>query len=223
MTMIDRVHSDATTPDPAVRYRAIQVEAVLALIAGVCSVGMFFNWLFIFCPLAAVVFGYRSLQAIERTPEEFTGAQLAKTGVTLGIVFWLLGSLTLLILGSEVPHGYQVLDYAELEPSVTNKGEFIPLKIQELSANRTKVYIKGYILPGHRQVGLKEFSICRTSDMCRFGVPNTKKRELIRVKLTGDLLMNYTDQIIGVGGYFHADQEDPNGMPYSIEADYVYH
>src|ERR1700722_4088332 len=141
MTMTHSIDSDPMKADPTVRYRAIQVEAVLALIAGVCSVGMFFNWLFIVFPLAAVVFGYRSLQAIERMPGEFTGERFAKAGILLAAVFGLGGSVNLLVFGTEIPHGYEVLDYADLEPKVTGNAEVIPLNIQKLSENRTKIYI----------------------------------------------------------------------------------
>src|SRR5580704_12856039 len=97
--------------DPQARYRAIQVEAVLSLVTGICSLGLFFAWPFIVFPLAAIVFGFRSVKAIERTPEEFTGKEMAQVGILLGVICLLAGSLTLAVFRSEVPHGYEVLDY----------------------------------------------------------------------------------------------------------------
>jgi hypothetical protein len=218
-----RITTAGSPGDPQARYRAIQVEAVLALVMGICSLGMFFAWPFIVFPFAALALGYRAIKAIDRTPEEYTGKEMAQAGIVLGVFSLLAGSVTLAIFRSEVPSGYEVIDYSDLEPNAGKVGDMIPEKAYKMSDDKTRVYIKGYILPGRRQAGLKEFSICRTADMCRFGVPSTKKRELIRVKLTGDLTIDYTTEIVGVGGVFHVEPYDPNGMPFSIEADYLYH
>ena len=71
-------------------------------------------------------------------------------------------------------------------------------------------------------MGLKEFSICRTSDQCRFTFKTNRPTDLIHIELTGDLTIDYTTSQIGVGGIFQVDRESPNGTPYSIKADYVY-
>ena len=87
---------------------------------------------------------------------------------------------------------------------------------------KTKVYVRGYILPGRRQLRLTEFSICRTSDQCRFANKANRPTDLIHIELTGDRTMDYTTHQIGVGGIFQVDLESlPHGTPYSIKADYL--
>jgi hypothetical protein len=122
----------------------------------------------------------------------------------------------------EVPHGYQVLNWADLEPDANKKAERVPVLALELSGKKTRVYVRGYILPGRRVVQLKEFSICRTSDQSRFA--NTlgyRPTDLIRIELTSDLTIDYTTHEIGIGGIFQADDENSNA-PYCIKADYIY-
>ena len=70
--------------------------------------------------------------------------------------------------------------------------------------------------------GLKEFSICRTSDQCRFAIKANRPADLIHIELTGDRTMDYTTHEVGVGGIFQVDLDSPKGTPYSIKADYLY-
>ena len=74
-------------------------------------------------PLAAIYFGLKALGQIERMPEEYSGQRLAKIGIGLGAGLGILLSGWLIFFGNEVPHGYQVLDWADLEPDPNNKHE----------------------------------------------------------------------------------------------------
>ena len=122
-----------------------------------------------------------------------------------------------------MPHGYQVLDWSDLEPD-PSKHEAVPATALALGDpdKRTKIYVRGYIVPGRRQVQLKEFSICRTSDQCRFAIKANRPTDLIHIELTGDRTINYTTHQIGVGGILRIDPDSPNGTPYHFKADYVY-
>ena len=144
-------------------------------------------------------------------------------GAGLGI---LLGGW-LIFFVSTVPHGYQVLDWADLEPDPNKKNERIPETAYKLDTSgdpnkKIKVYVRGYIIPGRRQMQLKEFSICRTSDQCRFAIKANRPTDLIHIELMGDRTMDYTTHEIGVGGIFQVDDKlpYPHGTPYSIQADY---
>ena len=159
--------------DPSVstppRYRAVSLWAVLSLICGAATAAMiFFDWWAAIFPLAAIYFGGRSLKQIRRLPEEYTGQGLAQTGRGLGLGLGIIFSVWLIFFGSEVPHGYQVLDWSDLEPDPKDQSESVPKTATDLSDKKTRVYVRGYIVPGRRQVQLKEFSICRTSDQCAF-------------------------------------------------------
>ena len=209
---------------PPPRYRAVSFWAVLSVACGAATVAMiFFGWLAAPLPLAAIYFGVKGLRQIRRLPEEYTGQWLAKIGRGLGAGLGILLSGWLILFGSEVPHGYQVLDWSDLEPD-TSKHEAVPATALALGDpdKRTKIYVRGYIVPGRRQVQLTEFSICRTSDQCRFAIKANRPTDLIHIELTGDRTINYTTHQIGVGGVLRIDPDSPNGTPYHFKADYVY-
>jgi len=215
--------------DPSVssapRYRAISLWAVLSVACGVASAAMIiFRLLAVPLPLAAIYFGLKALGQIDRLPEEYTGRWLAKMGIGLGAGLGIVLSGWLLFFGSEVPHGYQVLDWADLEPDAS-KHEAVPPAAMALGDpdKKIKVYVRGYIVPGRRQVQLTEFSICRTSDQCRFvNKLGYRPTDLIHIELTGDRTIDYTTHQVGLGGVFRVDPECPNGTPYHIKADYIY-
>ena len=219
----------SASQDPSVsaspRYRAVSLWAVLSVICGAATVTMiFFDWWAAAMPVAAIYFGAKALRQIRRLPEEYTGLGLAKVGRGLGLGLGILLSGWLIFGVSEVPHGYQVLDWSDLEPDPKNPREAIPETAEKLGDpdKKTKIYVRGYIVPGRRQVQLKEFSICRTSDQCRFAIKANRPVDLIHIELTGDRTIDYTTHQIGLGGVFRVDHEFPNGTPYHIKADYVY-
>ena len=153
-------------------------------------------------------------------PEEYTGRQLAQVGMGLAAGLGILLSGYLLFFRSEVPHDCQVLQWSDLEPDP--KVETFRKAAVELSQKKTKIYVRGYMLPGRRQTGLTGFSICRTSDQCRFAQRSNRPIDLIHIELTGDLTIDYTTHQIGVGGIFQVDENSPYGTPYSIQATYLY-
>jgi hypothetical protein len=213
---------DPSVSSPA-RYRAISLWAVLSIVCGAATVTMIFaGWMAAFLPLAAIYFGLKALGQIRRVPEEYSGQRLAKVGIGLGAGLGILLSGWLIFGGSEVPHGYQELNWADLEPDPNKKNEVVPSSALELSDKKTKVYVRGYMLPGRRQLRLTEFSIVRTSDQCRFAIKANRPVDLIHIELTGDRTIDYTTHEIGVGGVFHVDLERPfpHGTPYSITGDY---
>jgi hypothetical protein len=204
----------------AARYRAVSRPAVASLVAGGLSLLVALHWCFLLLPLLAFYLGRRALKEIARTPEEFTGENLAWIGIGLATVFTLLGGGWLLSARArEVPFGYQKVDYAELQPDPAAGDQVVPATASDL--NDKKVFIKGYIVPGRQQVGLRRFRLCPTNGVCTFCIPNPKPTEIIQVTLSGDLTTDYTTQLIGIGGRFHVDPDDPHHLPYSMDADCV--
>ena len=184
-----------------------------------------FEWMASPLPLAAIYFGVKALGQIERVPEEYSGKRLAKIGVGLGAGLGIVLSGWLLFFRSDVPYGYQELNWAELEPDLNNKHEIVPPSALELGdpEKKTKLYVRGYIVPGRRLVQLTEFSICRTSDQCRFAQKvGYRPTDLIHIELTGDRTIDYTTHEIGIGGILRVDLDLPNGTPYHVKGDYVH-
>ena len=208
------------TPSPP-HYRAVSLWAVLSVAFAVATLAMFFHWAMIIIPLLAIYCGYEALRQIQRTPEEYTGRRLAKTGMWLGGV---LGGLFLgwwVFVRSEVPPGYQQIDYSILEPD-PNMKDRVPSAALEL--NGKNVYIRGYIIPPGRgrMSGLTKFSICRNSDMCKFGMNLARPEDQIHIELTGDREINYTSYQIGVGGKLLVPDDRYPQPYYLIQADYIH-
>ena len=222
LTTMATAPQDLSVASPP-RYRSISPWAVLSVVCGAASVLMIFGWPLAFLPLAAIYFGLKARGQIERVPEEYTGQRPAKIGIGLGAGLGILLGGCLIFFNNEVPHGYlEIKDYSILEPNPNNKTELVPPSALELDQKKTKVYVRGYMLPGRRQTGLTEFSICRTADQCRFAQKSYRPTDLIRVKLSGDRTIDYTTHQIGVGGIFHVDLQSLSGTPYSIDGDYLY-
>jgi hypothetical protein len=211
------VVSDAPPPT---RYRAVSASAVGSIALGMLALLTFLHWAFAAIPLLAIAAGWWALRQIERRPEELTGVRLAWTGICLALGFWLLGTAWLVLVGSsEVPMGYERIDYAELQPDYKVSSD-VPKRAADLENKR--VYVKGYMMPMRQQSRLKKFIICPTNGTCQYCTPNPKPTEMIRVKLGGDTTMDYTSHLIGVGGLFHIEPNDRSGVPYSMEVDYVW-
>ena len=216
--------TDLQSPPTAAppHYRAVSLWAVLSVVSAIATLSTFFSSWFAFFALASVYFGYKALDQIKRIPEEYTGTSLAKFGM------WAAAFVGIPLLGwslffrSEVPHGYQQLDYSILEPDANSKSR-VPNAAQELSNNKTKVYVRGYMLPPPRGqwTGLTKFSICRNSDMCKFAMMNgARPEDQIHIEMTGDRTMKYTNGEIGIGGYFSVEPDQMQQPYYLIKADY---
>ena len=68
---------------------------------------------------------------------------------------------------------------------------------------------------------LTKFSICRNSDMCKFGMNLARPEDQIHIELTGDRQINYTSYQIGVGGKFLVPDDRFPQPYYLIQADYI--
>jgi hypothetical protein len=212
---------DSPTPVAPSHYRAVNMWAVLSIVSAIATLAMIFGWPFIVFPLAAYYCGRTALLKIRRSPEEYTGVQLAKTGIGLGVGLGVIFSGWLVFGKSDVPHGYQVLDYATLEPDPNSHGR-VPSAAMDLSNKQTNVFVRGYMLPPPRgqSTGLTKFSICRTSDMCKFGMNLARPEDQIHIELTGDRTMRYTTGEIGIGGRFSVETDQYPQPYYLIKADY---
>jgi len=203
---------------PAGRYRAVHWAAATSLALGALSALVWVGWLFLLLPLAAVLLGWRALGRIARTREEFTGAGLAWSGIILAVVFSISGTIRLLVVrAGEVPLGYQRIEYLELQPDPRDPQQKIPESVLKLED--TKIFIKGFMIPGRQQVRLKKFLICPTNGECTFHPPNPRRTEILKVQLTGDLTADYTREPLSLGGRFHVDPNER--LPYAMDADFL--
>jgi hypothetical protein len=231
---------------PPGRYRAVTALGVLSLAFGVLSALAVVEWVWGVLPAAGIVLGWIALRRIYRTPEEITGAGFAKAGVIFSAVFWAVGvSYLTYVYFTQAPAGYKPVSYAMLQlPPDAPPGQLVPPAAEELDGER--VYIRGYMVPGRQQSGIKRFFLSDDPGVCSFCVPKPKVTQLIEVKLTNDMEAEYTTHLIGLGGKFRVDtgrpkkktEEKPEeaarlkpgevpperpggGVVYQLEADYL--
>ena len=212
--------STAAAAVPGVRYRAFCPAAVVSIVVGALSILSALHWSLALVPMVGIGLGWRAVQRIRRAPDEWTGLGLARLGIGLSAGFWLVGYGWLFFARvSEVPYGYERVGYEALQPDPNTPTMPIPQTALDMQDKR--VFVKGYMKPLRRQTGIKEFTLCPSNGECPFCTPNPKPTEMIRIVLQGDLETVFTTHVVGVGGRFQVDPSSANGIPYSVEADYL--
>ncbi len=206
------------------QYRALSVLAVASCILGLLSATSFLAWaLAAIVPPLGIATGLVALWRIHSNPTEMTGKRVAWLGIALSLLF-LCGGTTYLTYDyvTEVPPGYERLNYAELQPDPDIKGEMFPPAISERNGER--VFIKGYVYPGKQTSGIKQFVLCRDNGDCCFG-GQPKLTDRILVNLKGSLALNYSTKLRRVAGKFRVEPgqgtDGVGGVIYHLDADYL--
>jgi hypothetical protein len=211
----------SANPESAVHYRALSPLAVVSVVVGALSIPVlvfWFSWFWAVAPLLGITLGWRAMRQIDDAPGEYTGRVLARAGIWFSCVLWVFGYAWLIFAGArEIPYGYALVRYEDLQPDPNTPAEPIPQSALDLKEKR--IFIKGFMQPRRQQAGIKDFILCPSTGDCQFCTVNPKMTEKIRVVLQGDLEATYTTRQIGVGGRFQVDPQDSGGIPYSIEAD----
>jgi uncharacterized membrane protein YphA (DoxX/SURF4 family) len=211
---------------PAVRYRALSPLAVASVVLGGLSILTAFGstpsaWLLLaVIPLAGIILGWRAARKIRNAPDEWTGLELARLGIGLSVGLWLAGcGYRVFCAKSEVPYGYTRITYEMLQPDPQKPTEPIPQSALDMQDK--KVFMQGFMQPGRRQTGIKDFILCPTNGECPFCTQNPKRTEKVRIVLEGDLETTYTTHLVRVAGRFRVNLDDPGGVPYGLDADYI--
>jgi hypothetical protein len=213
--------------DYNVAYRALSSQAVASCVLGVLSMATLLSYEYGLAlgvvPIVAVVLGIRGWLAVRRLPEELTGKMFAQVGVVLGVLF-LIGGYTIagVVYATEVPAGYERLNYSELQPDESSPGQVIPPDVKKWDGKR--VFLKGYAYPGAQQQGIKKFVLCRDNGDCCFG-GQPKLTDMVLVELKEPLALTYSRRVQRVAGTFHVSPaqatDNLGGVVYQLEADYL--
>jgi len=216
--------SSLSSAKPATRYRALCPLAVVSVVLGAMAIltpilaATLPAWLLAtLIPIGGVIAGWLAVKQIDRAPTEWTGRLLALIGILLSVGIWLVGSLIAVSLYyGTVPAGYDPITFETIWPEPAVPGRAVPQRIRDMQDK--KVFLQGYMKPRRQLTGIKDFTIGPTNGECPF-CPTPTQAELIRVVLPGDLSTDFTTHLIGVAGHFQIHEDDPSGIPYSIEAD----
>ncbi len=204
------------------QYKSLSKAAVGSLVFGLLSWVSMMDWLLLAIPAVGVVLGLFARRQIRKRPRELSGAPLAQLGLVLSMC-GLLGGGSYLGYDylTEVPEGYDLISYSQLQPDPEHPSQMIPASAQSLDGQR--VFIRGYVYPSNN-TRVHEFILCRDQGDCCFG-GNPKLTDRIQVTLDGDLMMDFSPKLLRVGGVFHIQPgytpAVAGGVIYRMNADYL--
>lgn len=180
-------------------------------------------------PLVGVVLGALGLSTIRRYPKEYVGKPFALSALIVHLAILAVSiPWHAYIQATEVPEGYQPINFSLLQPD-PEKGElYMPQSAAELSGKR--VFIKGYIHPGVASGGkVDHFILVRDFGTCCFG-GTPEPTHMMEVKIVNSApKVKYSTRLVRLAGTFVAtlpQSADALGMQnvvYHLEADYVQH
>jgi hypothetical protein len=217
--------SPAATADNYEQYRALSTAAVASLIVGMLSPLAILDWMFVSVPAIGVALSLFALLKVRKHRDELSGEGLARVGLALSVLFGIFGpGLLTYVYLTEVPDGYARVSYAELQPDETQAGQLVPPTALDLEGK--KIFIKGYVYPGRRTDGIREFLLVRDQGDCCFG-GDPKITDRIHVTLEEPLQLTYQPRLHKLGGTFHVGVQDQaidgakGGIFYHLKADYL--
>jgi hypothetical protein len=213
-------------------YRSVSALAILGLTAAAFSILTMFHWLFWLIPAAAIFLCNRAIKQIYAAPTEYTGLNIARTGIVAAVIIALTGhSIHWYIQKYTVPTGYKAITWDDLQPDSNNPAEIVPERAYDLQPSDKdrdrRVYIKGFIndQSTRSMTNIRQFILVPTASHCNFCQTQVKSTEMIFVKFTGGLTIDRTQTEIKLGGKFKIDPDQAanplGGLPYVLEADYV--
>jgi hypothetical protein len=228
-TLIDQ--SLETAEDAPARYRSFSATAIVSLVFAVFSILTIFGWIFWAIPILSIALAVRALKHIQYASQEYTGEGFARAAIAVAVVMWFSGMyIHHYIQEHSVPSGYKQITFDYLQPNPDQPGEIIPPAAFDLEPTDNnpdkRVFIKeGFIYPGRRSINIKEFILVPTLGHCQFCAQQLRSTDMINVKFSGDLSVDYSVRPIKIGGKLRIDREQAvnpfGGLPYQLEADYV--
>ena len=190
-----------TDADYYERYRALSTAAVASLIVGLLSCLALLDWLLVALPVIGIPLAIYALAQVKRRSDELTGMGVARAGLTLSLLFAVLGPARLTYdYLTEVPEGYERISYSDLQPDSAQAGQVVPPSALDLEGKN--IFIKGFIYPGREKDGIRQFLLVRDQGDCCFG-GNPKITDRILVQLKDTKGFNFSGKLFKVAGEFH--------------------
>ncbi|GIW96361.1 MAG: hypothetical protein KatS3mg110_4402 [Pirellulaceae bacterium] len=206
-------------------YRKLSRAAVASVAMIVLALA---GWLFavmLVVPLLGLLLGLWGWRTVRRFPEEFSGLWLARIGTLANLVI-LIGATSLHVVtaATEVPEGYQPINFDMLQPDPKNIHEVVPPSA--LALNGKRVFIKGYIHPSVAGLGpVHQFVLVPDMGTCCFG-GQPKLTDMIEVTTPPKQPVRYGRRRLKLAGTLKVDtQLKPvdglTGVFYQMQADLI--
>jgi hypothetical protein len=201
-------------------YRAVSLLAVVGLVFSLFTPLMLLSNWFILCPLIGILCGLVGLYQIIASPFDYTGRYFAIAAVCVSLVCGIsAGGWGIWRYYFSIPEGYTVIHFLELR--IDEKTKQFPPHIVKLAKNKEKIYIDGFMFPGRQMAGIKDFTLVRTVEHCKFCSPEQNPFDMIYIHMQGDLEVKHRRTKVNVGGVLYLNEHFRYGeIPFAIEADY---
>ncbi len=219
---------DRASFDPAEEfaYRPVPPLAPVSLFLGICAVSGFLGVPCLAIGVVGMLLGLIALWQIRRSSGDMGGKVVARLGVGLSVaLFFAASGYHAYAYVTELPEGYLRVSFPELskyQPITTvesgvKKVDFVP-EVKQLDGK--SIYIKGYMYPTRQRFDLSEFVLVKDTGQCCFG-GQPKETDMIIVRFENGMTVNHREQqLVGIGGVFHATSHtmgDAGAAIYTIE------
>ena len=156
-------------------YRSFSSWAVGSLVLALVGVALLLllgsDGFVLYAPIQVVGFmiGLLGLYKIRRNNFELTGEKVAKAGVALSAVCFVVGgSWAAFVYMTEVPEGYERISFYTLDSEGATAGS--PISEDAAKYHGKSVFIKGYVHPGVNGLGnISRFVLVGDLSACCFG------------------------------------------------------
>lgn len=207
-------------------YRSISRAAIVGTVFGVLGLLGLWESVFLLLPILSIVFSAIAILNIRRFPNELVGLPLATIALAGSLVVFATGaSIHTYIHMTEVPDGHIRMSFYDLKPRSRKEQTVYSTKAAELDGKR--VFIKGYVRPGDRREGLKNFILVGDFGSCCFG-GNPKITDIVAIRIVNEQTVDYSYQLRRIAGTFRlkkqpiqSSEKDIPQICYEIEADYI--
>ncbi len=193
-------------------YREVSGVAVASLVMGLVALSLLFlvrafhPVAYAVVPLLGCGLAMRGWWLIRTSEGELTGELFAGWGAGLSAFALAAGwGWQAYEYATEVPEGFQRIHYRQLAlDQLEGATQQMPQEVLEL--DQESVFIKGYIYPGDKTAGIREFILCRDKGDCCFG-GQPPPWDMIHVTLKKDVpTLNYNLSQFKVFGQFRIQQ-----------------
>lgn len=216
----------SSIPENEFQYKTISKSAVACCIFAFLAITAYLAQIFVLLPILGIGFGFLALSSIKRYPDELIGKVPAQIGLVVSL-FVLVTSIALhsYIYSTEVPEGYQRITFWDLRNN--DRVTSIPFSEKAYDLDGKKVFLKGYVRPGMKKTGLKEFVLVGDFGDCCFG-GNPDPTEVVAIEIQTDDTVDHSYSLRKIGGTFRLNPAsrpiNEDGLPvvyYTIEADHL--